>query len=96
METKEQEYPLPTVHLNGTPKDMLLEGNEGIIRAINGLKEAIQNCEFHPRDYYVHPLEDTVIGGAYGLAADERQKHLQAIADFEAYILKHYDHISQQ
>ena len=96
METKEQEYPLPTVHLNGTPKDMLLEGNEGIIRAINGLKEAIQDCQFHGRDYYVHPLEDTVIGGAYGLAADERQKHLQALANFEAYILKHYDHISQQ
>ena len=96
METKEQEYPLPTVHMNGTGKKMLLKGNEGIIRAINGLKEAIQNCEFHGRDYYVHPLDDTVIGGAYGLAADERQKHLQAIADFEAYILKHYDHISQQ
>ena len=96
METKEQEYPLPIVHLNGTSKKMLLEGNEGIIRAINGLKEAIQDCQFHGRDYYVHPLEDTVIGGAYGLAADERQKHLQAIADFEAYILKHYDHISQQ
>ncbi len=96
METKEQEYPLPTVHMNGTSKEMLLEGNEGIIRAINGLKEAIQDCQFHGRDYYVHPLEDTVIGGAYGLAADERQKHLQALADFEAYIRKHYDHISQQ
>ena len=96
METKEQEYPLPTVHMNGTGKKMLLEGNERIIRAIHNLKEAIQNCEFHGRDYYVHPLEDTGLGGAYGLAADERQKHLQAIADFEAYILKHYDHISQQ
>ena len=94
--TQTEEYPLPTVHLNGTSKDMLLEGNEGIIRAIHRLKEAIQNCQFHPRDCYVHPLEDTVIGGAYGLAADERQKHLQALADFEAYILKHYDHISGQ
>ena len=94
--TQTEEYPLPTVHLNGTSKEMLLEGNEGIIRAIHRLKEAIQNCEFHPRDYYVHPLEDTVIGGAYGLAADERQKHLQALADFEAYILKHHDHISNQ
>ena len=82
--------------MNGTSKEMLLEGNEGIIRAIHRLKEAIQNCEFHGRDYYVHPLEDTVIGGAYGLAADERQKHLQALADFEAYILKHHDHISNQ
>ena len=94
--TQTEEYPLPTVHLNGTSKEMLLEGNEGIIRAIHTLKEAIQNCQFHGRDYYVHPLEDTVIGGAYGLAAAERQKHLQALADFEAYILKHYDHISNQ
>ncbi len=94
--TQTEEYPLPTVHLNGTSKKMLLEGNRGIIRAIHTLKEAIQNCQFHPRDYYVHPLEDTVIGGAYGLAADERQKHLQALADFEAYILKHFDHINNQ
>jgi len=96
METKEQEYPLPIVHLNGTGKKMLLDGNKGIIRAIHKLKEAIQDCQFHPRDYYVHPLDDTVIGGAYGLALDERQKHLQALADFEAYILEHYDHISNQ
>ena len=94
--TQTEEYPLPTVPLNGTPKEMLLEGNEGILRALHTLKEAIQNCQFHGRDYYVHPLEDTVIGGAYGLAADERQKHLQALADFEAYILKHHDHISNQ
>ena len=94
--TQTEEYPLPTVHLNGTPKEVLLEGNEGIIRAIFRLKEAINNCVFHGRDYYVHPLEDTVIGGAYGLEADERQKHLQALADFEAYIQKHYDHISGQ
>ena len=94
--TQTEEYPLPTVHLNGTPKEVLLEGNEGIYRAIFRLKEAINNCVFHGRDYYVHPLEDTVIGGAYGLAADERQKHLQALADFEAYIQKHYDHISGQ
>jgi hypothetical protein len=94
--TQTEEYPLPTVHLNGTPKEVLLEGNEGIIRAIFRLKEAINNCVFHGRDYYVHPLEDTVIGGAYGLAADERQKHLQALADFEAYIQKHYDHINGQ
>ena len=94
--TQTEEYPLPTVHLNGTPKEVLLEGNEGIIRAIFRLKEAINNCVFHGRDYYVHPLEDTVIGGAYGLALEERQKHLQALADFEAYILKHFDHINNQ
>ena len=74
---------------------MLLEGNEGIIRAIHTLKEAIQNCQFHGRDYYVQddaPLDFV----SYSKAQKERHKHLQAIAHFEAYILKHYDHISNQ
>ncbi len=96
METKEQEYPLPTVHLNGTSKKMLLDGNKGIIRAIHKLKEAIQGCQFHPRDYYVHPLEDTVIGGAYGLALEERQKHLKNLLAFREYIEEHINHISNQ
>ena len=96
METKEQEYPLPTVHLNGTSKKMLLDGNKGIIRAIHKLKEAMQNCQFHPRDYYVHPLEDTVIGGAYGLALEERQKHLKNLLAFREYIEEHINHISNQ
>ena len=96
METKEQEYPWPIVHLNGTSKKMLLDGNKGIIRAIHKLKEAIQNCQFHPRDYYVHPLEDTVIGGAYGLALEERQKHLKNLLAFREYIEEHINHISNQ
>ena len=94
--TETVNYPLPTVHLNGTGKKMLLEGNLKILGKINELKEAIQDCEFHGRDYYVHDLDDTVIGGAYGLAVEERQKHLQALADFEAYIMIHFDHINEQ
>ena len=94
--TQTEEYPLPTVHLNGTPKEVLLEGNEGIIRAIFRLKEAINNCVFHGRDYYVHPLEDTVIGGAYGLALEERQKHLKNLLAFREYIEEHINHISNQ
>ena len=88
--TEEVTYPLPTVHLNGTGKKMLLEGNTRILGAINDLKEAIQSCEFHPRDYYVQGDE------AFSLALEERQKHLQALADFEAYIMIHFDHINQQ
>ncbi len=75
---------------------MLLEGNLKILGKINELKEAIQDCEFHGRDYYVHDLDDTVIGGAYGLAVEERQKHLQALAEFEGYIMIHFDHINKQ
>jgi hypothetical protein len=94
--TETVNYPLPTVHLNGTGKKMLLEGNLKILGAINDLKEAIQSCEFHARDYYVQDIDDTVIGGAYGLALEERQKHLQAIADMERYFINHVEHIIEQ
>ena len=96
METKEQEYPLPTVHLNGTSKKMLLDGYWGIIRAIQNLEDTMCKCVFHARDYYVHPLEDTVIGGAYGLALEERQKHLKNLLAFREYIEEHINHISNQ
>ena len=94
--TEEVTYPLPTVHLNGTGKKMLLEGNVNILGKINEVKEAIQACEFHSRDYYVQDIDDTVIGGAYGLALEERQKHLQALADMEGYFMDHVEHLIEQ
>ena len=98
--TETVNYPLPTVHLNGTGKKMLLEGNTRILGAINDLKEAIQGCEFHGRDYYVqdaNPAMDAFNDdNAFSRAYNERQKHLQAIADMERYFLNHVDHISNQ
>ena len=69
---------------------MLLEGNTRILGAINDLKEAIQSCEFHPRDYYVQGDE------AFSLALEERRKHLQAIADMERYFIDHVHHLMGQ
>ena len=98
--TETVNYPLPTVHLNDTGKKMLLEGNTRILGAINDLKEAIQSCEFHGRDYYVqdaNPAMDAFNDdNAFSRAYNERQKHLQAIADMERYFLNHVDHISNQ
>ena len=84
--TETVNYPLPTVHLNGTGKKMLLEGNTRILGAINDLKEAINGCEFHGRDYYVQD-DDPYSYESYNKALKERQKHLQAIADMERYFL---------
>ena len=41
-------------------------------------------------------IDDTVIGGAYGLAVEERQKHLQALADMERYFMNHVEHLIEQ
>ena len=98
--TETVNYPLPTVHLNGTGKKMLLEGNLKILGAINDLKEAIQSCEFHGRDYYVQDNDPAMDAfnddNAFSRAYNERQKHLQAIADMERYFLNHVDHIIAQ
>ena len=95
--TEEVTYPLPTVHLNGTGKKMLLEGNTRILGKINEVKEAIQSCEFHSRDYYVQDIDAMPYTlSSYSLALEERQKHLKALADMETYFMNHVEHLIEQ
>ena len=44
---------IPTVHLNGTGKKMLIEGYLNAHTAIRNAKKALDEIEFNPRDYYV-------------------------------------------
>ena len=98
--TETVNYPLPTVHLNGTGKKMLLEGNTRILGAINDVKEAIQSCEFHGRDYYVQDNDPAMDAfnddNAFSRAYNERQKHLKALADMKQYFLNHVEHLISQ
>ena len=89
-------YPLPTIHLNGTPRDRLLEGEMKVYDALNKVSEALEQCEFHSRDYYVQEVDDTVIGGAYGLALEERQKHIKNLRAFKQYNLEQVMHLRSQ
>ena len=65
-------YPLPTIHPNGTPKDMLLKGYMKVHYALNKLSDALADCEFHRCDY---PISQQVCGvdslKAKGEAGDE-------------------------
>ena len=98
--TETVNYPLPTVHLNGTGKKMLLEGNTRILQAINDLKVAISDCEFHGRDYYVHDNDPAMDAfnddNAFSRAYNERQKHLKALVDMETYFMNHVEHLIEQ
>ena len=98
--TETVNYPLPTIHLNGTPRDRLLEGNTRILGAINEVKEAINDCVFHGRDYYVQDNDPAMDAfnddNAFSRAYNERQKHLQAIADMERYFMNHVEHLIEQ
>ena len=44
---------LPTVHLNGTSRDGLLEGYIAAMDAIRLARKALQSAAPHARDYYV-------------------------------------------
>jgi hypothetical protein len=44
---------LPTVHLNGTSRDSLLDDYMAAMDAIRLAMKALQSAAPHPRDYYV-------------------------------------------
>lgn len=80
--------------MNGTSRDMLLRGEMKVHDALNKVSEALQECEFHSRDYYVQDIDDSVIGGAYGLALEERQKHTKNLRAFKQYNLEQVMHLT--
>ena len=90
--SKTVNYPLPTVHLNGTDKRTLLWGNIKIKKALSDLNDAINDCEFHGRDYYVQDNDPAMDAfnddNAFSRAYNERQKHLKALVDMETYFMK--------
>ena len=89
-------YPLPTVHMNGTSRDMLLEGEMKVYDALNKVSEALAECEFHSRDYYVQDIDDTVTAGAFALALQERHKHINNLVAFKQYNLEQVMHLRSQ
>ena len=93
--TETEEYPMPTVHMNGTSKEMLLEGNTDILHKIHNLEDTICNCVFHGRDYYVLDA-DPYSFESYNKALEERDKHRKNLLAFKDYIEKQINHIDSQ
>jgi len=44
---------IPTIHMNGTGKRMLVEGYENAYHALREAQKALSKIEFNARDYYV-------------------------------------------
>jgi hypothetical protein len=53
----ERKMRLPTVHLNGTGREMLVKGYEQAYEAIRETSKALSKIEFNARDYYVQGPE---------------------------------------
>ena len=88
----EVNYPLPTVHLNGTPKEKLLKGEERVRDALDELTNALEGCTFHSRDYYVQD-DDPYSYESYNKAKEERMKHIENLRAFKQYNLEHVMHL---
>ncbi len=70
----------PTLHLNGTGKEMLGKGYEDAHTALRKVEEAFGRIEFNPRDYYVQGPE------AWPEAVKEMKARLLAIGKVRAEI----------
>jgi hypothetical protein len=91
-------YPLPTVHWNGTPQETLLEDAEKLSNAVDQaydiVLQAMKDCKvgIHGRDYYVQdPANEAP--SALKRAQEERGKHIQNLIAFKQYNLEQVMHL---
>mgnify|MGYP003108695733 FL=1 len=91
-------YPLPTVHLNGTPQETLLKDakklNDAVNQAYDIVSQAVRDSKvgLHGRDYYVQdPANEAP--SAFKRATDERAKHMNNLIAFRQYALEHVMHL---
>lgn len=76
---------IPTVHLNGTSKDALVEQLRHAVEAVNRAIDAVSSAAPHGRDYYVQADKDAFTIAARQHAArvvklSEVAKELETIA----------------
>jgi len=80
---------LPTIHLNGTSREMLLEGYDAAYRKLIKFKHAFRAIEFNARDYYVAETN------AWSNACEEREKMVNNISELLDYFEAHLIHLAE-
>ena len=68
----------PTIHLNGTSATELIEGYAHAALAVQNAITALDNIEFHQRDYYVQPA------GKWQTAVNEMQDRYTRLLSVKA------------
>jgi hypothetical protein len=79
----------PTIHLNGTGKQMLLDGYVKALHALHEAQKAISQIEFNARDYYVQGNE------AWNAARDEMAAQFDKLHEVDTYLTEVAIHISK-
>jgi hypothetical protein len=77
----------PTVHLNGTSRETLLEGYIDCCNAVRHAVEVVQRNRPNDRDYYVKP-------GTFDAAATEHDARLKKLEDVLAELREIGEHVA--
>jgi len=83
------DFPLPTVHLNGTGRKMLNDDYTAAYCALQTAIRAFQSIEFHARDYYTQGVD------AFTRARHHRDTQLQHLAGVQHYLETHLVHLGE-
>lgn len=79
---------MPTVHMNGTSRQTLLDGYLAASDAVERLREAMAGIEFNARDYYVEGPE------AWDRALTSRSDAVWMMNSLRDYIDAHLEHLA--
>lgn len=80
---------LPSIHINGTGRQMLSEGYLEAYRKLMDFREAFQAIEFNARDYYVQSST------AFTQARTERDAQHRRIGELMTYLEAHLLHLGE-
>lgn len=75
----EKELAIPSVHLNGTSQEVLLEQYKSALVAITNAQEFLNQAAPHARDYYVQSRKGNPFYNAYYKARDQHLARLNAL-----------------
>lgn len=78
---------LPSIHLNGTSRQMLASGYHEAYRKLIEFRDAFASIEFNARDYYVQGPE------AFSQARADRDTQFHRIGELMNYLEAHLLHI---
>jgi pantothenate synthetase len=81
----------PTIHLNGTSIEALLEQNRQVSRALRATLEAMSEAAPHGRDYY--PQGSEALGQAL---AEHKSRVDQILSLLEEYRVQHIHLLNEQ
>ena len=87
MPTNPTQFPLPTVHMNGTGLQTLREDYDLADDKFQDFLDAWQKMEFNARDYYVNGPEH------WQKATEARQEINKALRHLKAYLDAHREYL---